>query len=120
MKIAFTTTGDSLESPIDTRFGRAANFLVYDTDTTDFQVIDNSQNANAGQGAGIQSAQIIANAGVESLVTGHVGPNAFRVLQQAGIKIYQSEAPTIAQAIELFNGGSLQEANNADVRGHWT
>ncbi len=119
MKIAFSTTGDSLDSPLDNRFGRAARFLVYDTDSSAFEILDNSQNLNAAQGAGIQTAQAVANAGVESVITGHVGPKAFMVLQQAGIKIYHSEAPTVSQALELFNAGSLQEAKSSDVRGHW-
>ncbi len=80
MKIAFTTSGDNLEAPLDSRFGRAPKFLIYDSDEDTFTVIDNQQNLNAAQGAGIQSAETVARLGAESLVTGHCGPKAFRVL----------------------------------------
>ena len=119
MKVALSSSGNTLESPLDSRFGRAPFFVIMDTETNDFQVIDNSQNLNATQGAGVQSSQTVINAGVDALITGHVGPNAFMILQQAGIKIYQSDATSVQQALEQLNAGSLKEAQSADVRGHW-
>lgn len=120
MKIAFTTSGESLEAPIDIRFGRAPKILVYDLDTGGFEVTDNTQNLNAPQGAGIQAAQNVARTGAKHLVTGHCGPNAFKVLSAAGITIYTTDAPTISEALERFRSGSLTPANSADVEGHWT
>lgn len=119
MKIAVTTSGDNLAAPLDSRFGRAARFLIYDTDTKGFQLVDNSQNLNAAQGAGIQAAQTVANAGVNSLITGHCGPKAFRVLQVAGIEIFNCAAATVEEALGLLKEGKLQAANEADVEGHW-
>ena len=60
MKIAFSTSGADLSAPLDTRFGRAPKFLVYDTDAATFALVDNAQNLNAAQGAGIQSAQRVS------------------------------------------------------------
>ncbi len=119
MKIAFTTTGDSLESPLDGRFGRAPKFLIYDSEEKTFETIDNKQNLNAPQGAGIQSATTIANAGVQALVTGHCGPKAFQVLRAAGIKTYNTDASTVAEALKLYKDGALAEATSSDVEGHW-
>jgi predicted Fe-Mo cluster-binding NifX family protein len=73
MKIAITTSGNDLNSPLDTRFGRAPKFLIYDLEAKTFEIADNEQNLNAAQGAGIQSAQNIARQGVKALVTGHCG-----------------------------------------------
>ena len=120
MKIAFTTSGDSLESPLDTRFGRAPRILVYDLDAGSFEIADNTQNLNATQGAGIQAAQNVARTGAKHLVSGHCGPKAFKVLQAAGIAIYTTDAPTVAEALERFRSGSLTPAQSADVEGHWT
>ncbi|MGA1844983.1 MAG: NifB/NifX family molybdenum-iron cluster-binding protein [bacterium] len=120
MKIAFSTSGETLDAPVDTRFGRAPKFLVYDMETNTFQVIDNHQNMNAMQGAGIQAAQTIARLGVDGLVTGHCGPKAFRVLSAAGITIYNTDAPTIAAALEALRSGTLKPSESADVAGHWT
>jgi len=119
MKIAFTTSGKNLSAPLDSRFGRAPKFLVYDLDSEAFEVVDNEQNLNAAQGAGIQSAETVARLGVTAVVTGHCGPKAFRVLLAAGIKVYTTEAATVAAALEAYRSGKLVEAKSADVEGHW-
>lgn len=121
MKVAFTTSGDNLNAPIDARFGRAQKFLVYDLDTNTFEVIDNQQNLNAVQGAGIQSAETIAKTGAQAVVTGHCGPKAFRALSAAGIRIFNigSSAMTVAEALDKYKSGQIAEAGSADVEGHW-
>lgn len=119
VKIALTTSGSDLTAPLDSRFGRAPKFLIYDLESNKFEVVNNAQNLNAAQGAGIQSAQNIARLGVGALITGHCGPKAFRVLKQAGIKIYNAAAPTVAEALEQYRAGKLTEAASADVEGHW-
>ena len=119
MKVVFTTSGDNLDAPLDSRFGRAPKFLVYDLDSETFEVVDNQQNLNAAQGAGIQAAETVARSGAKSLVTGHCGPKAFRVLLAAGIKVYTADAPTVAAALEQYRTGKLTEAKVADVEGHW-
>jgi predicted Fe-Mo cluster-binding NifX family protein len=82
-------------------------------------VIDNQENLNASQGAGIQSAKMIAGSGAGSLVTGHCGPKAFQVLLAAGITVYTSQASSIAQALEEYKAGKLSVIDSADVKGHW-
>ncbi|MBN2399603.1 MAG: NifB/NifX family molybdenum-iron cluster-binding protein [Candidatus Aminicenantes bacterium] len=119
MKIVFSTSGNDLNAPLDSRFGRAAKFLIYDLDEKKIEIIDNQQNLNAAQGAGIQSAETIARSGAKVLVSGHCGPNAFRVLAAAGIKVYSCDAATVADALEQFKAGKLKEAVGADVQGHW-
>lgn len=119
MKIAFTTSGDSPTAPLDSRFGRAPKFLVYDLDDNSYVVIDNAQNLNAPQGAGVQSAEAIARSGAKALVTGHCGPKAFRVLDAAGIKVYNTDAQTIDEALALYRDGKLPAATSADVESHW-
>ncbi len=119
MKVAFTTSGETLDAPMDRRFGRAPKFLVYDTSAGNFEIVDNVQNLNAPQGAGIQAAQAVSRSGASSLVTGHCGPKAFKVLQAAGVAIYTTDAPTVAEALDRFRAGSLSRAQSADVEGHW-
>ncbi len=119
MKIAFTTSGDDLQAALDSRFGRAPKFLLYDTESENFTVHDNAQNLNAAQGAGIQSAETIARLGAKVLVTGHCGPKAFRVLSAAGISVYSSDTPTVAEALQQFKAGKLFPILAADVEGHW-
>ena len=119
MKIAFTTSGNELSAPLDSRFGRAPKFLVYDLDAETFDTLDNRQNLNAAQGAGIQSAEAVARSGAKCVITGHCGPKAFRALSAAGIKIFNTDAPTVAEALEQFRSGKLAESASANVEGHW-
>jgi predicted Fe-Mo cluster-binding NifX family protein len=120
MKVVFTASGSGLEAPLDSRFGRAPKFLVYDTATSSFEIVDNKQNVDATQGAGIQSAETVARLGAKALVSGHCGPKAFRVLMAAGIKVFHTDAPTVAEALAQYREGRLTEARAADVDGHWT
>ena len=119
MKIAFTTSGSELKSPLDSRFGRAPKFLLYDLDSQTFDMIDNMQNLNAAQGAGIQAAETVVRAGANCVITGHCGPKAFRVLTAAKIMVYNADAPTVSDALKAFLEGKLKLAENADVEGHW-
>lgn len=119
MKIAFTASGDSLDAPLDSRFGRASRFLIYDDTTGRLEALDNEQNLNAAQGAGIQAAVHIVKQEVDCVITGHCGPKAFQVLESAGIKVYPCSAETIADAYQLFKDGSLVVTESATVEGHW-
>lgn len=119
MKVVFTTSGDTLDSPLDDRFGRAPKFLVYDLDSETFEVVDNAQNLNAPQGAGVQAAEAVARTGAGAVVTGNCGPRAFQVLSASGIKVYTSPGGTVSQALEEFKAGRLKPTDSANVPGHW-
>lgn len=118
MKIAFTTTGDSLEAPFNSTFGRAPKFLIYDVDSGSVEVIDNRQNLQAAQGAGIQAAQTVVKAGARTLVSGHCGPKAFRVLAAEGVKVYYAKEATVNAALKAYLDGRLVQASVADVESH--
>ena len=114
-KIAITSEGPSLDDQIDPRFGRAAGFVVVDLETMDTQYIDNGQSQVMAQGAGIQAAELIARAGVSCLLTGYVGPKAFKALAAVGIKVGQNlEGLTVRQAVERFQGGQVEMAQTAN------
>ena len=119
MKIAISSTGRDLNSNLDPRFGRAEYFIIVDPETMDFEVVENSQNFNLPQGAGIQAGKTIADSRVDALITGHCGPKAFRVLQSAGVKIMTGASGKVADVIEQFKNGELDTATGADVEGHW-
>jgi len=119
VKVAFTTSGQTLDAPLEPRFGRAPCFLVDDLETGELTVIDNTQSLNAAQGAGIHAAEIVIRAGAQSVVSGHFGPKAFRVMAAAGIEMFTTDAPTVADALARFRSGTLKRATAADVEGHW-
>ena len=119
MRIAISATGKDLDSNLDPRFGRAAYFILVDAETMDFEAVENTQNLNLPQGAGIQAGKTIADHHVDTLITGHCGPKAFKVLQRAGVKIFTGAGGRVADVIKLFNNGELAVASEADVEGHW-
>jgi len=119
LKIAITAQGKNMESKVDPRFGRASWFVLVDTETGAYEAVSNEQNLNAGQGAGIQSAENISRQGAKAVITGNCGPKAFRTLNAAGIKIYIGAEGTVAEVFEKFKAGKLSEATGANVDGHW-
>ena len=119
MNIAVTAKGKTLESEVDPRFGRSAYFIIYDTETGDFAAMDNTQNLNAAQGAGIQAAQNIINTGSKVLITGHCGPKAFRTLAAGEVEVYTDASGTVREAVEKYLAGELEIADTADVESHW-
>ena len=119
MKIAVSSVGETLESAVDPRFGRAAQFLLVDTDTGEHTLISNAQNLNAAQGAGIQAAETVSSHGAEYVMTGHCGPKAFRALNAAGIKVVSGIEGTVAEAVDMLKNGKVKPSDGADVEGHW-
>ena len=119
MKIAVTSQGKDLNSQVDPRFGRAAYILIVDTDDHGLEVIDNSPNINAFKGAGIQAAATISKSGAEVLLTGYCGPNAFKALEAAGIKVINDVAGSVKDAVAEFNEGDAAYAESANVEAHW-
>lgn len=112
MKVAISATGSTLDSTMDQRFGRAAFFLVVDSETSQFEVINNEA-AGAAGGAGITSAQTVVDKGVEAVITGNVGPNAMSVLNTAEIAIYRGVSASIQDNIDKFKKGTLEKIDNA-------
>lgn len=118
MKLCVTSSGQSLDDIMDPRFGRCQYFIISDTDNLQFEAIQNPA-ASAGGGAGIQAAQLIANKGVEALVTGNVGPNAYNTLTAAGIKIVVGlTGITVREAVEGFKAGKHEYTAGPSVGAH--
>jgi predicted Fe-Mo cluster-binding NifX family protein len=119
MKIAVSAQGPDLNSLVDPRFGRAAYFIIYDTSDKTFDSLDNSGNAGAAQGAGVQAAQFVGQRSANVVVSGNMGPKAFEVLRAAGVQMVSWSNGTVAEAIELVQKGELQPIEAANARGHW-
>ena len=114
MKIAVSSMGPELNAQVDPRFGRCQYFIIVDSDTLEFEAIENP-NINAMGGAGIQSGQMMADRGVQVILTGNVGPNAFQTLSAAGLQIITGVTGTVREAIQRFNSGQLQPVSGATV-----
>jgi predicted Fe-Mo cluster-binding NifX family protein len=119
MKIAVTSQGTDLEAPVDPRFGRAAYILIVDSETFDFEVLDNKENVNALKGAGIQAATMVNDKGAEVLLTGFCGPNAFKAMNAANIGVANDASGSIREAVTAYLDGKLPLADEANVEGQW-
>jgi len=119
MRICITATGPTMDSVMDPRFGRCQYFIIVEPDTLAFEAIENPKLSAAG-GAGIQSAQLVANKGVEAVITGQVGPNAFTTLQAAGVKILVGVSGNVREMVEKYKKGQLSSfAQGPSVQAHY-
>ena len=118
MKIAISSSGNTLESNVDSRFGRCPYFLIYDTDSAEFETIENKSRQAMG-GAGIQAAQVVSEKKVEAVITGNIGPNAFRVLSSASINVFSGISGTVKNAIEKIKSGELKSTSAPDAPSHF-
>jgi predicted Fe-Mo cluster-binding NifX family protein len=118
VKIAITATAASLDADIDPRFGRCQYFVIADPDTMEFEALENS-GAMVGGGAGISTAQTIVGKGMEAVLTGNCGPNAYQVLEAAGIKVVTGVSGKVRDAIQNYKLGKLKASSQPNVSGHF-
>ncbi len=114
MKIAVSSTGQMLDSDVEARFGRCPYFLIVNPSTLEFEAIANAS-AEQGGGAGIQSAQLIAEKGASIVLTGNCGPNALKVFEKAGIQVVTNVTGSVSQVVQQFADGSLKSAPSAQT-----
>ncbi|MBD3234847.1 MAG: dinitrogenase iron-molybdenum cofactor biosynthesis protein [candidate division Zixibacteria bacterium] len=119
MLIAVTAKSADPNSEVEPRFGRAPYFQIIDTESDEIKVVENSENVNAMQGAGIQAAESLANTNADVLLTGHCGPKAFHTLKTAGIRIVVGVDGAVKEAVERFKNNEYEYAASPDVESHW-
>jgi len=118
MRIAITASSPELSSPVDPRFGRCPYFILIDPEIMKFEAVENP-NVSSPSGAGIQSAQLIANSGAKALLTGSCGPNAFQILQAAGVEVLVGVTGTVQEAAQKYKSGQIQPTAQANVPSHF-
>ncbi|MFA9379216.1 MAG: NifB/NifX family molybdenum-iron cluster-binding protein [Lachnotalea sp.] len=112
MKIAISAAGQNKENLLDRRFGRCDYFLIYDTESKEFKAIGN-KGVSSGGGAGIAAASQVIEESVSVIITGNLGPNAFELVEKAGIKAYSCEALPVFKVVEMFQKNGLSQINAA-------
>jgi len=117
MRIVISSTGANLDAAVSPIFGRCPTYLFVDSQTMQFEAVSNPAISAAG-GAGIQAAQFVVAQGAEALISGNLGPNAFRVLEAGGVSLYSIAGGTVREAVEAFQAGQLSPAGGATVVAH--
>ncbi len=104
MKVAITSTGKSLESTIDPRFGRCAFFVICDLETGSTEFLSNP-NKDASNGAGPASVKFVADKGVSKIISGEFGMKIKSILDDLSIQMIsvKEHSKTIKEIIEMLN-----------------
>ena len=117
MKIAISASGQTVDSLLDKRFGRCPYFVIQDSETGQVETIENEGIKSEG-GAGIAAAQQIIDRDVDVILTGNLGPNAFKLIAKVGIRAYKCDEMVIRDALEKFSGGELTEIEKSGPAHH--
>ncbi len=110
MKIAISVIGKTLDSEIDPAFGRCSNFLIVDLKNgtvSNFESVKNSFVESQGL-AGVNAVKLIAEFGVDAVITGRIGPRALDALNQFKINAYFGEG-IAKNALKLFSEEKLEK-----------
>jgi predicted Fe-Mo cluster-binding NifX family protein len=118
MKLAITSSRTTLDAQVDPRFGRCQYFIIFDTETKQFEAVRNEAGLS-GSGAGIQASQMMKDKGVEVVLTGNVGPNASSSLNAAKIGFVVGVSGTVSEAITKFQTGEYKLADKNNVAPHF-
>ena len=112
MIIAISSTNSKATAKVDPRFGRCESFAIIDTQTNAIRFLDNAAKTASG-GAGIAAAQQLLDAGADAVCTGNLGPNAFRVLDEANIQAYRVDEMPLMDVVRMLNEGKLETISQA-------
>ncbi len=118
MRIAVSAAAPGWEAEGDPRFGRGPQVGIVDPQSMEFEALENT-NAMAAGGAGISTAQMIADKGVEVVLTGNCGPNAYQTLSAAGVQVVTGVSGSIRDAVEAYKAGRLQPNAQPSVGSHY-
>ncbi len=96
-----TSTGNSLKSKLDLRFGRAGWFCVFNTENQDTAFFEN-ENKDINGGAGTKTVEKIAELGAEKVISGDFGPKAKALLEKLKIQmiIFDDHNKTVGDIVK--------------------
>lgn len=118
MKLIVTAQGPEKTAEVDPRFGRARYFIVFDDETESYESLDNQEQVDATQGAGVQAAQNVVTSRASAVLTGHCGPKAFQILNVADVAVYSGVTGTVEEAVQAWREGRFEKLSQPDGTPH--
>ena len=108
MKLCIPVAADQgAASPVFGHFGSAPVFAIHDTDAGSTTFLENA-NAHHAHGA-CQPLKALGGQTVDALVVGGIGARAIARLNDQGIRVYRARPGTLAETLDAWNGGTLEE-----------
>ncbi len=117
MRIAISSTGPSLDSRAEERFGRCAYFIIFDDDKDGAEVVQN-EGSKAAEGSGIKSTRMLLQNGVDVVLTGRVGPKAMHALLAGGVAVYTGIGSTVEETLKRYRNGKMTPLGVANAALH--
>jgi len=116
MKVAVSSQDKRQDSPVEPWFGRAAYFLLVDTDNMIADAIENESAGDPPAIGEINAARLVIDAGAQAVLTGNCGYEVRRMFADAGVKLFQGIPATVKEAVEQFKAGRLSEVPAPGIR----
>jgi predicted Fe-Mo cluster-binding NifX family protein len=118
MKIGICAKNNGLESEVADRFGRADNYVIFDTETKESITIENIAK-NEASGAGGTAVRLLDKNKVEIVLAPELGPKAIDAIKAFNIRAYAfGNSKTVQEAIENYQNGKLNEFITNSTEGH--
>ena len=110
MILMISSEGTTIDSRANARFGRTPYFIRYDLENQTWEAFSN-QAANQSGGAGVAASQFLIDKGTMVAISGRFGPNAYQVLNSAGIKMmtFDDSSQMVSEIVEAYASGQLKE-----------
>ncbi len=103
MKVFLPVADNSgIASKLDSRFGRAAYFTIYDTETRQAQPLGENQYKNMDHGVGLKVAALAVENGCAAAVGAQPGPKAVDILEKGNVKMLVAYDCTVEEAIHRY------------------
>lgn len=101
--ICVTSTGDTIDANIDSRFGRCQYFAIIKIKNKEIITTEFIKNTALGQGhgAGVNAAEITGQSGAKAVISGEFGPKAASILEKLGIEMHK-DSGSIREAVKRY------------------
>ena len=110
MKVCIPTMGNKgLDEQVGEHFGRVPTYTVYDSETEELSIMDNTSGHAGGSG---YPAEILSKAGINVMICGGLGSRAISMFEQSGVMVYIGARGTVKEALDMWKAGTLQAATD--------
>lgn len=110
MKIAFAANGENLKAEIAPHFGRAKNFLIYDTETKNSEIYPNPEILGEEL-----PPDFLYRQGVKAVIVFSLGPMAYNKFKNYNIKTYKAIPGSVFENVKKFKEGNLGDLKKEDI-----